>query len=1083
MTLLVANRGEIAVRVVRAARGLGLSTVAAYAPEDAATPHVALADEAHELPGHGVGGYLDQEALLAVAEKAGARLVHPGYGFLSENADFARRCATRGLGFVGPRPELLELFGDKVRARGAARDAGVAALPGTVGPTSLEEAAAFLGEHGAVMLKALAGGGGRGMRAVTDRAEIADAFARCRSEAEQAFGSGDIYVEKLLRSARHIEVQIVGDGAGGVRHLWERDCSIQRRNQKLIEIAPAPFLNPEVRDALLAAAVRIGEHVRYDNLGTVEFLVSGDEVWFLELNPRLQVEHTVTEEVTGIDLVQAQIRLADGASPADVGLSGTPPTHGFALQARVNAEELDADGTPRPRAGLLSAFAPPAGPHVRVDTYGYAGLRTSPRFDSLLAKVIARGATFSETAARTDAALAEFRVDGVATTIPFLRAVLTHPDFTDGPSDTGFLADRLEELRRTAAERPGRYPAPAEDDPAPTDRRVPIPDAGSPVPAPMDGTVVECAVTAGDEVRRGGRLMVFEAMKMEFTVRAETGGVVTRVLASAGDVVEEGSPLLLLEPAASDDGTEAHGSSGRGPAWEGWATEVDEVHRRRALAREMGGPEKIARQRTTGRLTVRERIDRLVDPGSFSEIAPLTGFATYSTGNELTALQPANFVAGTARIDGRRAVVGADDFTVRGSSGEAGISAKQIFTEEYAGSMRLPIVRLLDGASGGGSVKTAQETGFHYLPVNPGWDAVVENLSLVPVVAACLGPTVGLGAARLVMSHLAVMVEGIGQVFTAGPPVVKGSSGEDLTKEQLGGAAVHRTNGMIERFVRTEDEAFTVVRDFLSYLPQSVFEVPPVAACDDPVDRREEGLLRAVPRNPREPYAVGELLDAVFDRGSVFRYAEYGGATVTAVARLAGHPVGVIATDPFRGVTISAEGAQAITRLVDLCETFHLPLVSLTDQGGTSIGAGAERRGTIRYGARAIAAVYQARVPQAELVVRRVFGVGGAGIVNRHRPNRSWAWPSASWGSLPPQGGIEAAFRAQLDTVEDREAEIARLGRELEALASPFRTAERFGVQDLIDPRESRQLLCEWVHDAYRLLPEQLGRPRFGTRP
>jgi acetyl-CoA carboxylase carboxyltransferase component len=380
-------------------------------------------------------------------------------------------------------------------------------------------------------------------------------------------------------------------------------------------------------------------------------------------------------------------------------------------------------------------------------------------------------------------------------------------------------------------------------------------------------------------------------------------------------------------------------------------------------------------------------------------------------------------------------------------------------------------------------VKTAQRNGYHYLPVNPGWDAVVENLSLVPVVSACLGPTVGLGAARLVMSHLAVLVEGIGQVFTAGPPVVKGSSGEDLTKEQLGGAQVHRTNGMIERFVPTEDAAFAVIRQFLSYLPPSVFETPPVVPGDDPADRREEGLLRVVPRNPREPYDVEALLDGVFDRGSVFRYAEYGGATVTALARLDGHPVGVIATDPLRGVTISAEGAQAITRLADLCETFHLPLVSLTDQGGNSIGSGAERRGTIRYGARAIAAVYQARVPQAELVVRRVFGVGGAGIVNRHRPNRTWAWPSGSWGSLPARGGIEAAFRAELEAAEDPDAEIARLGRELEALASPFRTVERFGVQDLIDPRESRAVLCEWVHDAYRLLPEQVGRPTFGTRP
>jgi len=523
----------------------------------------------------------------------------------------------------------------------------------------------------------------------------------------------------------------------------------------------------------------------------------------------------------------------------------------------------------------------------------------------------------------------------------------------------------------------------------------------------------------------------------------------------------------------------------------GWSPEVEEIGRRRNLAAAMGGPDKVARQRATGRLTVRERIEALADTGSFAEIGGLTGFASYDEQGRLTSVLPANFVAGTARIDGRPVLLGADDFSVRGGSGDAAIHAKQVFSEQYAGEMRLPVVRLLDGASGGGSVKMTLEAGSAYVPVNPAWDAVVDNLSLVPVVAACLGPVVGLGAARLVMSHLAVMVSGIGQLFTAGPPVVRGGTGEDLTKEQLGGAAVHRGNGTVERFVASEDEAFDLVRAFLSYLPGSVFEVPPVRptgagagdAAGDPPARRAESLLAAVPRDPRQPYRIKPILDAIFDRGSVFTYAEYGGGTVTALARLDGHPVGVLATDPYKGTTMSVGGAQAVTRLVDLCETFHLPIVSLTDQGGLTVGRVAEERGTIRYGARAIAAIYQARVPQAELILRRVYGVGGAGIVNRHRAGRSWAWPSGDWGSLPVQGGVEAAFRADLERAEDPAAEVERIRRRLAEVGSPFRTAERFGVQDLIDPRDSRPLLCAWVRDAYRVLPELTGRPAFGTRP
>jgi acetyl-CoA carboxylase carboxyltransferase component len=515
---------------------------------------------------------------------------------------------------------------------------------------------------------------------------------------------------------------------------------------------------------------------------------------------------------------------------------------------------------------------------------------------------------------------------------------------------------------------------------------------------------------------------------------------------------------------------------------EDWTPEVAEIARRRAAAGGMGGPEKVARQHASGRLTVRERIELLADAGSFREIGALTGFGEYAADGTLTSLLPANFVTGTARIDGRPVLIGADDFTGRGGSGDAAIHAKQVFAEQYAREMRLPVVRLLDGQSGGGSVRMALEAGYTYVPVNPGWDAVVDSLSVVPVVAACLGPTVGLGAARLVMSHLAVMVEGTGQLFTAGPPVVRAGTGEDLTKEELGGAAVHRRNGTIERFTRTEEEAFAIIRGFLAYLPGNVFEVPPVTASAGATGPAGE-LLTAVPRNPRRPYRIDPVLAAIFDTGSVFRYAEYGDATVTALARLDGHPVGVLATDSFRGATMSAAGAQAITRLVDLCETFHLPLVSLTDQAGMTIGQVAEQRGTIRHGARAITAIYQARIPQAELILRRVYGVGGAGIVNRHRPVRSWAWPSGDWGSLPMAGGIEAAFRGRLAGAQDPAREIERLRAELAALSSPFRTAERFGVQDLIDPRDSRAVLCEWVRDAYRLLPGLLGRPSFGTRP
>lgn len=515
---------------------------------------------------------------------------------------------------------------------------------------------------------------------------------------------------------------------------------------------------------------------------------------------------------------------------------------------------------------------------------------------------------------------------------------------------------------------------------------------------------------------------------------------------------------------------------------EDWSDEVAELARRREIAAGLGGPEKVARQHGQGRLTVRERIDALCDDDSFAEVGGLSGFSTYDDGR-LTSLRPTNFVFGTARIEGRKVVVAGDDFTVRGGASDASIWAEQTAGEELAAGLQVPMVRLIEGTGGGGSVRSLEDHGATYIPVNPGWDLVVDNLSALPVVAVGAGPVAGLGAARAVMSHLSVFVKGQAQLFVAGPALVTHATGEVLSKEELGGHAVHARSGAVERWVADEAEAFAVVRSFLSYLPPNVTRLPPVLGNDDPTDRRDESLLGLVPRDRRKVYRLRTLLDGVFDAGSVFTYAQYGGSVFTGLARLDGHPVGVVATDPHRGAAMTATGAQAMTRLLDLCTTFHLPLVSLTDQSGLSIGLAAESADVIRLGARAVAAAYQATVPTAEVVIRRVFGVGGAGQVNRHGFVRRWAWPSADWGSLPVEGGIEAAYRADLEAAEDREALLAEIRARLEVIRSPMRTAERFGVPDIIDPRDTRPLLCEWVHDAYATLPRSPTRPSFGTRP
>jgi acetyl-CoA carboxylase carboxyltransferase component len=512
-----------------------------------------------------------------------------------------------------------------------------------------------------------------------------------------------------------------------------------------------------------------------------------------------------------------------------------------------------------------------------------------------------------------------------------------------------------------------------------------------------------------------------------------------------------------------------------------WEPEVAELRRREELARQMGGPEKIARQRDGGKLTVRERIDALLDPGSFHEIGALAGRATYE-GSELSDFMPANFVMGRGRIDDRPVVVGGDDFTVRGGAADASIFAKQVMAERMAHDLRMPIVRLIDGTGGGGSVRSLETMGRAYVPANPGWEWVVDNLANVPVVSLALGSVAGLGAARVVTSHYSVMVKGISQVFIAGPPVVA-RLGEDIDKEGLGGSHIHARNGVVDDEVDTEKDAFERARRFLSYLPSSVDDAPRRAAAVDDPTRADEWLISAIPKKERAVYKIRPIIESVVDEGSFFEIGRlFGRSAVTGLARLDGWPVAVLASDPYvYGAGWTADASQKITRFVDLADTFHLPVVHLVDQPGFVIGQAAERAATIRHGSRALAAIYQSTVPWCSVILRKVYGVAGAAHQNASRLSYRYAWPSGDWGSLPLAGGIEAAYRAQLEAADDPVALRAEIEARMKLVQSPFRTAESFMIEEIIDPRDTRRLLCEFANLVAPL--RGAGSARYGLRP
>ncbi|MGJ4882941.1 MULTISPECIES: acyl-CoA carboxylase subunit beta [unclassified Bradyrhizobium] len=498
-----------------------------------------------------------------------------------------------------------------------------------------------------------------------------------------------------------------------------------------------------------------------------------------------------------------------------------------------------------------------------------------------------------------------------------------------------------------------------------------------------------------------------------------------------------------------------------------WQPELEELARREAFAREMGGPDKVKRQHDQGRLTVRERIDGVVDPGSFHEIGAVAGLGEYDEQGELKHVTPANCVFGRARVDGRTVVVVGDDFTVRGGSADASIAAKPLMAEEMAHDFRLPIIRIIEGSGGGGSVKTIETKGAANLPGGIGGNRwyryTTENMSLVPVVALGLGSVAGLGAARLAASHYSVMTKQ-SAMFVAGPPVVK-RLGQDLGKMELGGADIQTKAGGVDHAVDTEAEAFACARRFLSYLPSSVYELPPTLPCTDDPQRVDEQLISAVPRDRRRVYKMRPIIESVVDNGSFFEVAQnYGRPIIIGLARLEGRAVMVLASDPYHfGGSWTADACQKVIRWVDFAETFHLPIVYLMDCPGFMVGLEAEKAATIRHGVRAMAAVNQSTVPWCTVIVRNNFGVAGVVHQPADRFSIRYAWPSAHWGSLPLEGGIEAAYRAEIDAAPDPKAKLKEIEERLTKLRSPFRSAEKFWVEEIIDPRKTRALLCEFA--------------------
>ncbi|NOT58200.1 MAG: biotin/lipoyl-binding protein [Deltaproteobacteria bacterium] len=1119
--LLIANRGEIAIRIIRAAAELDIRTVAIFSEEDALSLHLRKADETRPLRGKGVAPYLDIEQLIATAKESGCDAIHPGYGFLSENATFARRCAEEGLTFVGPRVEVLEMFGDKGQARARAERCGVPVMKGTSGPTSLEQARAFLaalGDGGAMMMKAIAGGGGRGMRAVFQSQEVEEAYTRCQSEARQAFGNGDVYVEQLLPRARHIEVQILGDGSGAVSHLGERECTIQRRNQKLVEIAPSPSLSPTLRARLTAAAVQLASAVRYENVGTFEFLVDATtqhdnaSFAFIEANARLQVEHTVTEEVTGIDIVQTQLHLAAGRSLAELGLqqADIPAPRGFAMQVRVNMETLAADGTVRPAGGTLSAFEVPSGPGLRTDTFGYVGYRTSPSFDSLLAKLIGhtRSTDFPDAVARTYRALCEFKIEGVATNIPFLQSLLQHPEFIANRVYTRFVEDHLAELVTLTkgshrqlfftqstdprATQPARAGAKLDSlDPlavlshgksegetvspsftvsTPSNAS---PDVGGPegtvaIKAPIQGTIVSIDVNEGDMVHKGQQLLIMEAMKMEHVVQTDVSGIVQRLTVTKGDTIFEGHPLAFIEEA----------DVGIAQAQETVLVDLDairpdlaEVHARHAITLDAARPEAVARRRKTGQRTARENIDDLCDPDSFVEYGSLAVAAQRQRRSmeDLIKNTPADgMVTGIGRINGHlfpdeksRCAVLAYDYTVlAGTQGMRNHEKKDrlIALAEHA---RLPVVVFTEGGGGRpGDVDWPSPAGLNIMTFHN-----FGRLSgLVPLVGINSGRCFAGNAALLGCCDV-VIATANSSIGMGGPAMIEGGGLGVFRPDEVGPMSVQVPNGVVDIPVADEAEAVYAAKRYLSYFQG------PVAQWECADQRILRGII---PENRLRIYNVRSVIETLADTDSVLELRRhFGHGMVTAFIRVEGRPMGVIANNPTHlAGAIDSEGADKAARFMQLCDAYDIPILFLCDTPGMMVGPEVEKTALVRHCSRLFVIGANLTVPYFTIVLRKGYGLGAQAMAGAsfRAPYFTVAWPTGEFGGMGLEGAVKLGFRKELEAVADpteRKVLFEQMVARAYQAGKGTNMAAHLEIDEVIDPVESRR----WVMSALRSAP------------
>ncbi|KAF0181275.1 MAG: biotin carboxylase [Caulobacteraceae bacterium] len=1068
--LLIANRGEIVIRVARAAGELGVETVAIHTRDDDRSLHVKAADHVIALPGVGARGYLDIDAIIAAATAQGCDALHPGYGFLSENPSFAQACDAAGIAFIGPDADVLALLGDKVAARTLAAECEVPLLEGTGGAATLQEARAFVKRHGPAMIKASAGGGGRGMRPVTRAGDVDGAFALCAAEAKAAFGDDALYLEQFVARARHIEVQIIADAHGAVSHLWERDCTLQRMRQKIIEIAPAPWLSAGARKRIIEAALTMARMAGYRNVGTFEFLVDADDdgrFWFMEANPRLQVEHTITEEVTGVDIVKAQIQIAAGATLASLGLATAPPVQGSAIQLRVNMETMGADGSVAPGGGTLAAFETPSGPGVRVDSAGYAGFAANPNYDSMIAKIIVRAGDFDAAVKRAVRALDETRIEGAATNVALLRALLVHPSVAAGQITTRFVEEEIGALLAAVTVSRRTFAGSARNEVAARRTSVLAPEGTDPAPMPLRATVVSLDVSVGDAVRKGQQIAVLEAMKMQHVVAAPVSGVVRATAASPGETLGEGEALCFIEPNADDDHA---GETAAAIDPDHIRPDLQAVIDRHAFTLDANRPDSVARRRKTGQRTARENVDALVDPGTFVEYGALVIAAQRRrrSMDDLIANTPADgMITGLGAVNGtlfdetksRTAVLAYDYTVLAGTQGHFN-HKKTDRILAVAKSEALPVVWYCEG--GGGRPGDVDAPGATGLDTHSFYSFAALS-GLAPRIGIASGRCFAGNAVFWGCSDITIATKNV-SVGLGGPAMIEGGGLGVYHPDEVGPIDMQTVNGVVDIVADDEEDATKLAKRALGYFQGATREW----SCAD-----QRLLRQAIPENRLRVYDIRALLHALADEGSVLELRRaFGIGILTAFIRIEGRPIGVIANNPMHlGGAIDSDASDKAARFIQLCDGFDIPVLSLIDTPGFMVGPDSEKTAAVRKGSRFFVTAANITVPVFAVVVRKGYGLGAQAMAggSLQTPFFCVSWPTGEFGGMGLEGAVRLGYRKELEAETDPVAQKAlydKLVARQYAVGKATSVAGFLEIDAVIDPAETRTWIMRGLKTA-----------------